>query len=85
MKVSHEEQQSLPVEVIDDIICNRCGGSCKLDGSCYDDRPRVEPDFPNRVVRNASGFGGMVEVSVDIRIPSSVVREAVTVYVLAGL
>jgi len=28
MKVSHKEPQTIDVEVIDDILCNQCGGSC---------------------------------------------------------
>jgi len=29
MRISHEEQRVEIVEVVDDIICNRCGESCR--------------------------------------------------------
>ncbi len=33
MRVSHKEIRQTEVEVIDDILCNKCGGSCRYYGN----------------------------------------------------
>lgn len=31
MKISHTENQETEIEVLDDVLCNQCGNSCKVN------------------------------------------------------
>ncbi len=67
MKVSRTEQQSIAVEVIDDIICNRCSGSCARRGDCFAREPQPSDEQRGarlRLEQHTKSFGGLLETTV---------------------